>query len=97
MLDKYLDGLKEIKEILKENDFDTCCWEGDFLTIEFTEYGEFEIETPVNSYRAETLEKAISKTLENLQWDIDENRRDREEEEREYEQYRFEACTYGIF
>lgn len=71
MLDKLLNGLKEIKEVLKENGFENS-WNGDEVTIEITKEGKIEIETPVKSYRAETLEKAISRALENLQDDIDE-------------------------
>lgn len=72
MLDKMLRGLGELKEILKENNFDTVLCD-DHVTIEITKDGKIEIDTPVRSYRAETLEKAISRALENLQVDIDEN------------------------
>lgn len=71
MLDKILKGLGKIQEILKENNFDTVLC-GDHVTIEITKDGKIEIDTPVRSYRAETLEKAISRALENLQDDIDE-------------------------
>lgn len=72
MLDKMLRGLGELKEILKENNFDTIVCD-DHVTIEITKDGKIEIDTPVRSYRAETLEKAISRALENLQDDIDGN------------------------
>lgn len=71
MLDKMLKGLGKIQEILKENNFDTVLCD-DHVTIEITKDGKIEIDTPVKSYRAETLEKAISRALENLQVDIDE-------------------------
>lgn len=71
MLDKMLKGLGKIQEILKENNFDTVVCD-DHVTIEITKDGKIEIDTPVRSYRAETLEKAISRALENLQDDIDE-------------------------
>lgn len=71
MLDKMLKGLGKIQEILKENNFDTVVCD-DHVTIEITKDGKIEIDTPVRSYRAETLEKAISRALENLQNDIDE-------------------------
>lgn len=71
MLDKMLKGLGKIQEILKENNFDTVVCD-DHVTIEITKDGKIEIDTPVKSYRAETLEKAISRALENLQDDIDE-------------------------
>lgn len=71
MLDKMLKGLGKIQEILKENNFDTVVCD-DHVTIEITKDGKIEIDTPVRSYRAETLEKAISRALENLQYDIDE-------------------------
>lgn len=71
MLDKMLKGLGKIQEILKENNFDTVVCD-DHITIEITKDGKIEIDTPVRSYRAETLEKAISRVLENLQDDIDE-------------------------
>ena len=71
MLDKMLKGLGKIQEILKENHFDTVACD-DHVTIEITKDGKIEIDTPVRSYRAETLEKAISRALENLQYDIDE-------------------------
>lgn len=71
MLDKILKGLGKIQEILKENNFDTVLCD-DHVTIEITKDGKIEIDTPVRSYRAETLEKAISRALENLQDDIDE-------------------------
>ena len=71
MLDKILKGLGKIQEILKENNFDTVLCD-DHVTIEITKDGKIEIDTPVRSYRAETLEKAISRALENLQSDIDE-------------------------
>jgi|GEM_PF-4884133 len=71
MLDKMLKGLGKIQEILKENNFDTVVCD-DHVTIEITKDGKIEIDTPVRSYRAETLEKAISRVLENLQDDIDE-------------------------
>ena len=69
MLDKMLKGLGKIQEILKENNFDTVVCD-DHVTIEITKDGKIEIDTPVRSYRAETLEKAISRVLENLQDDI---------------------------
>lgn len=71
MLDKMLKGLGKIQEILKENNFDTVVCD-DHVTIEITKDGKIEIDTPVRSYRAETLEKAISRALENLQDDINE-------------------------
>lgn len=71
MLDKMLKGLGKIQEILKENNFDTVVCD-DHVTIEITKDGKIKIDTPVRSYRAETLEKAISRVLENLQDDIDE-------------------------
>lgn len=71
MLDKILKGLGELKEILKKNNFDTVACD-DHVTIEITKDGKIEIDTPVRSYRAETLEKTISRALENLQDDIDE-------------------------
>lgn len=71
MLDKILKGLGKIQEILKENNFDTVLCD-DHVTIEITKDGKIEIDTPVRSYRAETLEKVISRALENLQDDIDE-------------------------
>lgn len=71
MLDKMLKGLGKIQEILKENNFDTVVCD-DHVTIEIAKDGKIEIDTPVRSYRAETLEKAISRALENLQDDINE-------------------------
>lgn len=66
-----LKELGRIVGILKENNFDTVACD-DHVTIEITKDGKIEIDTPVRSYRAETLEKAISRALENLQDDIDE-------------------------
>ena len=66
-----LKELGRIVGILKENNFDTVVCD-DHVTIEITKDGKIEIDTPVRSYRAETLEKAISRALENLQDDIDE-------------------------
>lgn len=66
-----LKELGRIVEILKENNFDTVVCD-DHVTIEITKDGKIAIDTPVKSYRAETLEKAISRVLENLQNDIDE-------------------------
>ena len=66
-----LKELGRIVGILKENNFDTVVCD-DHVTIEITKDGKIEIDTPVRSYRAETLEKAISRVLENLQNDIDE-------------------------
>lgn len=66
-----LKELGRIVGILKENNFDTVVCD-DHVTIEITKDGKIEIDTPIRSYRAETLEKAISRALENLQSDIDE-------------------------
>lgn len=66
-----LKELGRIVGILKKNNFDTVVCD-DHVTIEITKDGKIEIDTPVKSYRAETLEKAISRVLENLQDDIDE-------------------------
>ena len=65
--DSRLQAFKELVETLKENNFDD-----DYISIEITKDGKIEIDTPVRSYRAETLEKTISRALENLQDDIDE-------------------------
>ena len=83
MLDKMLKGLGKIQEILKENNFDTVVCD-DHVTIEITKDGKIEIDTPVRSYRAETLEKAISRALENLQDDIDSNNQYWEELDQDY-------------
>ena len=87
MLDKMLKGLGKIQEILKENNFDTVVCD-DHVTIEITKDGKIEIDTPIRSYRAETLEKAISRALENLQDDIDDNARYWEDLEEDYKRDR---------
>lgn len=85
--DSRLQAFKEMIETLKENNFDD-----DFITIEITKDGKIEIDTPVESYRGKTLDSTISRALENLQDDIDNNvsywedmeemyKRDREAEE----------------
>ena len=68
MLDSRLQEFKEMIETLKENNFDD-----DFISIEITKDGKIEIDTPVESYRGKTLDSTISRALENLQDDIDEN------------------------
>lgn len=90
MLDKILKGLGKIQEILKENNFDTVLCD-DHVTIEITKDGKIEIDTPIRSYRAETLEKAISRALENLQDDIDENNQYWEDLEEDYRKDRHAA------
>ena len=66
--DSRLQAFKEMIETLKENNFDD-----DFISIEITKDGKIEIDTPVESYRGKTLDGTISRALENLQDDIDEN------------------------
>lgn len=78
-----LKELGRIVGILKENHFDTVACD-DHVTIEITKDGKIEIDTPVRSYRAETLEKAISRALENLQDDIDSNNQYWEELDQDY-------------
>lgn len=89
MLD-MLKGLGELKEILKRNNFDTVVCD-DHITIEITKDGKIEIDTPIRSYRAETLEKAISRALENLQDDIDRNNQYWEDLEEDYRKDRHSA------
>ena len=68
MLDSRLEAFREMIETLKENNFDD-----DFISIKITKDGKIEIDTPVESYRGKTLDGTISRALENLQDDIDEN------------------------
>lgn len=68
MLDSRLEAFREMIETLKENNFDD-----DYVSIEITKDGKIKIDTPIESYRGKTLDGTISRALENLQDDIDEN------------------------
>lgn len=81
--DSRLQAFKEMIETLKENNFDD-----DFISIEITKDGKIEIDTPVESYRGKTLDSTISRALENLQDDIDDNARYWEDLEEDYKRDR---------
>lgn len=69
MLDSRLEAFREMIETLKENNFDD-----DFLEIRINKKtGGIVIDTPVESYTGKTLDNTISRALENLQDDIDDN------------------------
>ena len=69
MLDSRLEAFKEMIETLKKNNFDD-----DFLEIRINKKtGGIVIDTPVESYTEKTLDSTISRALENLQDDIDNN------------------------
>lgn len=86
MLDSRLEAFREMIETLKENNFDD-----DFISIEITKNGEIEINTPVESYKDKTLDNTISRALENLQSDIDDNVRYWEDLEDTYQRDRHAA------
>jgi hypothetical protein len=84
--DSRLQAFKEMIETLKENNFDD-----DFISIEITKDGKIEIDTPVESYRGKTLDSTISRALENLQADIDDNVRYWKDLEEDYKRDRHAA------
>lgn len=86
MLDSRLEAFREMIETLKENNFDD-----DFISIKITKDGKIEIDTPVESYRGKTLDGTISRALENLQADIDDNVRYWKDLEEDYKRDRHAA------
>lgn len=86
MLDSRLEAFREMIETLKENNFDD-----DFISIEIIKDGKIEIDTPVESYRGKTLDGTISRALENLQADIDDNVRYWKDLEEDYKRDRHAA------
>lgn len=84
--DSRLQAFKEMIETLKENNFDD-----DFISIEITKNGEIEINTPVENYKGKTLDNTISRALENLQADIDDNVRYWKDLEEDYKRDRHAA------